>query len=111
MGYPMTLRRVLDRNGLRDGDYGQTPQNLKHGAPTTVRSVNDEWKITRYFENERLWHEDAERWNGRMANLAGDLRRLEHDTLDENAICKHIAGRTGVDADSVAAVLKAYLEF
>lgn len=107
----MTLRRVLDRNGLRDGDYGKTPQALLHSAPTTVPSVSDEWKAAQYFDTERRWHEQAEQWNDRLALLAGDLRRLERDTLDEDAICKHIAARTGVDADSVAAVLKAYLEF
>lgn len=111
MGYPMTLRRVLDRNGLRDGDYGQVPQALRHTAPVTVASASDEFKLANYFGNERLAKESADTWNGRLALLAGDLRRLERDTLDEGAICKRISERTGVDADSVAAVLKAYLEF
>ena len=110
MGYPMTFARVLARSGLKDGDYGQVPQALFHQAPVTVPSVSDEWKIARYFEREREMQEAAKAWNDKFAFLAGDLRRLERDTLDEDAICKHIAERTHVAPDDVAAVLKAYLE-
>lgn len=41
--------------------------------------------------------------------LAGDLRRLEQDIVDEGAICRDIACRSGLDEEIVAAVLKEFV--
>lgn len=104
----MTIKRLIARNGLGDGDYGTVPQALFHQSPVTVRSVSDEWIRAQYFESEHQAQETAKAWNSRLAMLAGDLRRLERDTLDENAIAKAISLRTGIDPDDVAAVLQAW---
>lgn len=84
MGYPMTFQRVVNRNGLKDGSYEYPPS---------------------------MWFGDAEGLRKRAMLLAGDLRRLENDALDEQAICGHIADRTGIDRDTVAAVLKEFISW
>jgi hypothetical protein len=77
----MTFQRVLNRNRLQDGDYLSPPSQW---------SGNEEDRI-------RL--------------LAGDLRRLEKDVVDENGICKYIAGRISIPEETVAAVLKEFVAF
>ena len=112
----MTLRRVLDRNGLRDGDYGTPPSGWQTAGPVTIADhgffgSSGQDPVDWYQKAIADWRGEREGLGSRLCMLAGDLRRLERDTVDEAAICRHITARTGVDADSVAAVLKAYLEF
>jgi hypothetical protein len=85
MGYPMTFRRVVNRNGLNDGDYGKPPQTWSAYGGSDLSQ--------------------------KATLLAGDLRRLERDAVDENAICAHIAGKTGIDREIVAAVLKEFISW
>jgi hypothetical protein len=83
MAYPMTYRRVLDRNHLQDGDYGQPPAGWRH--------------LTAEL-------------NQGFAMLAGDLRRLEHDAVDGQALCHEIAERSGQTPEVVASVLREFFD-
>lgn len=124
MGYPMTWKRLINRNGLGDGTYSVTPTawvpqaNTETREPippeqftgvppeareaTTLRSTQD---LSNFRADALLLLERKAR------NLAGDLRRLEHDTVDEGAICEYVATRTGIDVDKVAAVLKEFMDW
>lgn len=109
MGYPMTFRRVLNRNRINTGDYqGELP------SP---------WGINLNLDNEMLAPRDVfvqtihphlvERiklYETNVRSLLGDLRRLEQDAIDENCLCKEISRQTGLNVDDVAAVLKAFIE-
>jgi len=105
MGYPMTFQRIISRNGLADGDYEHPPSRWLLASPTTIETDS---KYTRIIE---LWGEQNRSLNGRLQFFAGDLRRLEHDALDERAINAYIVSKTGVDADTVALVLRAFMEW
>jgi len=106
MGYPMTYQRVLRRNRLDCGDYGDLGKcysSLKmpkpfSGNPEASLPVSDirEWAAVNHQA---------------LSMLLGDLRRLEGDAVDEAATCLHIAARTGVDKEVVAAVLKEFLSW
>src|SRR3954467_13798118 len=110
MGYPMTWRRVVSRNGLADGDYGQTPSAYAYGDV-----LLDGVMGTMMTERETIlarapgWAEQIKKTNGRLACLAGDLRRMERDVTDEQYVCKEIARRTGIDPDIVAAVIQEFM--
>jgi hypothetical protein len=107
MGYPMTYDRVLRRNGLASGDYG-SPDEARPFPPESKFPSHEAYM--RALENEiRMLRQDLARRNNKMRMLKGDLRRLETDARDESAICRHIVERTGADADTVAAVLKAFI--
>lgn len=109
MGYPMTYQRVVSRNQLADGSYEGPPRWWDMTAPNTVLIESDEDKA-KFFDGIVLrWREQAKQANNRARMLAGDLRRLEVDTADEGATCQHIATRTGVDPEVVAAVLKEFI--
>lgn len=101
MGYPMTFKRVINRNQVSEGGYGDWPKTWP--APNLDKlavATNPDWYI------------DA--FNGvkqRVGALLGDLRRLETDAVDENATCKAIALRTGIDEEIVAAVLKEFMQW
>lgn len=111
MGYPMTWKRLINRNSLADGDYTTPP--LRHSArvPTSASkgSLMDEreTKIARHDELARRVNE----YEVAFCMIAGDLRRLEHDAIDEDGICGYIAARTLVDKDVVAAVLKEFINW
>ena len=109
MGYPMTFRRVLNRNGLTEGGYSVTP-TPRVSIPTPVRPWEEMDASTVAMAFGHLLTE-AERANSWDRMLRGDLRRLEFDAVDENAICKHIAERTGIDTETVAAVLKEFISW
>lgn len=109
MGYPMTFQRVLNRNGLADGDYVNSPQrhakNVNTDA-TTGTAGEDSFKIA-------IFPHLAQRVDGyeqAFKMLAGDLRRLEQDAVDENpnGVCGHIARQTGLEMEVVAMVLKEF---
>lgn len=97
----MTLRRVLARNGLADGGYGDAPYGWRAGV--NVSSASDDHR-----EIARLRRERLEAFEQKAELLAGDLRRLEADARDEGAICGLIGKQTGVPVDDVAAVLSAF---
>lgn len=114
----MTFQRVLARNGLRDGDYTRLPESWPaHGsgahanldaplcgypsAETLAAAYRSLWR-DRIGEGARLEH--------RARQLAGDLRRLERDVVDEGSICSHIVRRTGLAPDVVAGVLREFAE-
>jgi hypothetical protein len=114
MGYPMSFRRFVNRSGLAEGGYMDTPHprvNLAAhmASPEAFNAGVDFTEVMRSTaanyaqEIERLY-----RWQG---ILLGDLRRLEHDAMDEQAICVQIAARTGVDREVVAAVLKEFISW
>lgn len=103
MGYPMTYQRLLHRNGLAEGDALHVPvaahpmagwnlDAVEHLAPSVVRTA-------------------VVAANTKTAVLLDDLRRLERDATDEAAIAQHIAARTGVDVETVAAVLKEFISW
>jgi hypothetical protein len=79
MGYPMTWKRFVNRNGLEDGDYENLPAR---------------------------WRSSINAQGARM--IVGDLRRLERDAQDECGLAMQIARRTAIDLDLVAAVLKEF---
>lgn len=98
----MTFQRVLSRNGLSEGGYGDAPRYWQPGVNTEPES-DGILEVSAYRGAElRMKAEKA-------AMLAGDLRRLESDTVDEGTICKVIAANTGLDAGVVAAVLKEWI--
>jgi hypothetical protein len=120
MGYPMTLKRVVNRNGLADGDYDQDPTRSTWGRMNTrlavdaeemdrLRGVIPDWEP--FLEKLiREWGKELNTQYGKWRSLAGDLRRLESDTVDEKSICELVAFRTHVGVDDVAAVLRAFME-
>lgn len=80
MGYPMTYRRVVNRNDLR-GDYGSKLTGVAFDAV-----IQNKWSL-----------------------LQGDLRRLEKDAVDERAICEAIALKLMLDKELVAAVIREFM--
>lgn len=108
MSYPMTWKRVLNRNHLEAGDYNDVPA---HWALRV--NVRDPGLGTLEQLREGVWphlvkrSEDYER---QAALLLGDLRRLERDVRDESEVCRVIADRTGIDRDVVAGVLKEFFD-
>ncbi len=113
----MTFQRLLNRNGLQEGDYTSGLRELAAASePTHVdldaercgfvdvealerayRGLWDSYRVRHVYVSERL----------RL--LVGDLRRLERDAVDERGICTHIVQRTGLAPDVVAAVLKEFV--
>jgi hypothetical protein len=116
MGYPMTWQRFVNRNGLVDGDYQKPPKSWPQPRGATHIGLDEEFcgfqdaeALARAYRNSRQRElDDHTGLVHRFGGLAGDLRRLETDALDERAICGLIAEKTGLDADSVAAVLKEF---
>jgi hypothetical protein len=113
MGYPMTWRRLINRNGLADGDYEAPPRywmacgGAMNWAAIEQESAEKLLALMRTIQEHR--ERDANAANNRLKLFVGDLRRLERDTLDEGFICQEIARRTGFDAEMVAAVLREWL--
>lgn len=97
MGYPMTYRRVVNRNYLGEGDY-TTP------SPRPLLNVNPD-ALPEWAQS------DVKNARSRWSMLLGDLRRLERDATDEQATCKHIARLTGIDPETVAIVLKEFFQW
>ena len=100
MGYPMTFRRFVCRNGLEDGDYGEPPGF----AP--VEPHPDAARVLSREELAEMLRTTTEDYRRRAMSMAGDLRRLERDLVDERALCREITRRTGLSGDDVAAVLR-----
>ncbi|MHB2015363.1 MAG: hypothetical protein ACYCW6_00285 [Candidatus Xenobia bacterium] len=97
----MTYRRVMSRNHFAAGDYGDPPRFWQ-----PLANILESGDV--YPDVAAARRTELESKAGMAALLAGDLRRLEHDAVDEQAICQEIVRRTGIDADSVAAVLKEF---
>jgi hypothetical protein len=105
LGYPMTFGRFINRNGLRgDGRY-LSHVNLEVTSGTTLSPGEATAALAPHWRAALI---NANAWYGRMVD---DLRRLERDGQDEDAVCRGIAARTGVDADVVAIVLKEFLSW
>jgi hypothetical protein len=83
MGYPMTWGRLLSRNALL-GNYTRI-RGYGYVLPTTEQTA-------------------------RLLTLAGDLRRLEQDSVDGKYATESIAHRAGVDVETVVRVLKAFFD-
>lgn len=98
----MSYRRVIARNGLADGSYTVTPE-------LWLANVNTFPHNDGHLEVSKARRERLGGLEHRATMLAGDLRRLESDAVDEKAICNLISGQTGVNADDVAAVLAAFM--
>lgn len=103
MGYPLTWQRLVRRNKLTDGDYATTPSGW---APdVNVNSTVDPAAALSILQAQRL---RLLRYEKQATLLAGDVRRLEADARDEQAICEHLSQRTRLPAADVAAVLKEF---
>jgi uncharacterized protein YydD (DUF2326 family) len=112
LGYPMTYKRVIGRNRLLDGDYQKTPVdwfNSQAGAVVAGLTTDQLEHVVGFWK--RHTKEQAETFDRRIQLLAGDLRRLEKDAVDEAATAKAIATRTGVAEDAVALVLKEFMNW
>jgi hypothetical protein len=109
MGYPMTFRRFVNRNGLADGDYGAAPQRHEKRVITNVTEGTLMTDQETLLARGPSWARRVDEYEAAARMLAGDLRRLELDAVDEGAICKLIAHRTGIDTNVVAAVLKEFV--
>lgn len=117
MGYPMTYQRVIRRNHVAEGGYGDKRAGLGWlntepytGTAADFTQAPDDFDFTEHLRkhlNDTLGalRIEYDRW----AMLMGDLRRLERDSQDEEAVCSRIARQTGVDPEVVAAVLQAWI--
>lgn len=87
MGYPMTFRRFVDRNRLLASGGHKAPG---YSVPSAAAGpmTTEEGQL--------------------RAAIAGDLIRLIEDSLDEQAICRYIASRTGIEQETVAVVLQEF---
>jgi hypothetical protein len=107
----MTWKRVVNRNGLSDGDYSAPPQRHSKRVLTDATEASlaseRETKLLRYDHLAKR----VEEYEKAFCMLAGDIRRLEQDAVDESGICLSISNRVGVDADVVAIVLKEFMEW
>ena len=104
MGYPMTYDRVIRRNGLDQGDYldsGKVPWPAIRFNPTEQAVIAAPGLAAAALSNVR----------SSVANLLGDLRRFERDSLDENplGVIARISKRTGVSFDDTAAVIREFM--
>lgn len=117
MGYPMTFRRFLHRNGLDRGDYtdGGDYRNLLRPTlqpfPAKERFLGctDERYVEMLHEHIDLLGKAIKGWDQWRQQILGDLRRLEADSRDERALCQEVARSVGVDVEIVAAVLQAFI--
>lgn len=112
-GYPMTLKRVINRNQLQDGDYQTLPKQwwflLQKPGPVDHLSAAQQIQTLASFYDHFI--NQLNNLEGKIKLLAGDLRRLERDAVDEDGICKYIAQKTQIDENTVAAVLKEFMDF
>lgn len=118
MGYPMTYQRVIRRNRIEDGDYGKPPTgriavvekpvHLRIDEPL-CGFVSQEALETAYRNQFKMLWDQRNEWERGLEFLCGDLRRLERDSQDEGSTAKFISHQTGVDAEAVAAVLRAFI--
>jgi hypothetical protein len=115
MGYPMTYKRVLSRNGLSDGDYSTAPQSWFAPGPITIADhaffeSSGQDPVAWYSKAIDDWRTDRTGILSRLRRLAGDLRRLEADSVDEQWQVERIHRLTGVAQDDIAAVLRAFMD-
>lgn len=113
----MTFRRVINRNGLTGKPteiYGETGYSAKISLWDTdsIRKVygypnNDGSNIVGFTMKQLC--DEIDKINQKWGLLMGDLRRLEMDAVDESAISKQIATRTGLDPEVIAIVLKEFM--
>ena len=112
MGYPMSYRRFINRNRLAEGDYANLPfspyPHVKIDEPLCgFESVE---ALERAYRSQfNHWNDDRAAQHSRESCLRGDLRRLERDTIDEDAICRVVADKAGADPEIAAAVLKEWI--
>jgi hypothetical protein len=107
LGYPMTWQRVVNRNRLAVGDYDNAGD---HAARVNLHNKGGLYDDdTFYSQVGPFYVERIKGYESQMKSILGDLRRLEKDTVDEGEIAKHIASRTDIDVDTVAAVLKEFI--
>jgi hypothetical protein len=122
MGYPMTFRRLVARNGLQDGGYGKPPGDWSNFTTELVSASFDKplcgMKDTEALEEayRSLWkfkNEERKQLHSKISALAGDLRRLERDSIDEQAIVDYIIHRLGyeINRDDIAAIIRFFFEF
>jgi hypothetical protein len=109
MGYPMTWQRFIKRNQLGPerggGDYSDA------GAHKLLLNLDRPGLGTlEELQMRQVPHmiEYVKQLESRYRTMLGDLRRLEMDSTDENAVCNHIVAATGIEPDSVATVLKEF---
>jgi hypothetical protein len=105
----MTYQRVLSRNRLGSGGYDEAPPEWQIRVPLEGGHVPEISEDEAFLLRREVIAERLRSYEGAARMLLGDLRRLEQDTLDEGTTCRVIAGRTGLDPDTVAAVLKEFL--
>jgi hypothetical protein len=106
MGYPMTWKRLISRNRLSAGDYSNPGE---HKANVNL-IFNDKLITEKTFYEELgpYYVLQIQQYEREFSSLLGDLRRLEHDMLDEKELCRRISEMTGADMDTVATILQAF---
>jgi len=112
MSYPMTWQRVVNRNRLQDGDYGSKMSGLNTkpwDREVLARFNDDADRVDLLLGQRETVCREIDTLNNRWGALLGDIRRLEQDVVDEQAIAKQIAHRLGIADDFVAAVLKEFM--
>lgn len=90
MGYPMSWGRLISRNNLM-GNYSRP-------RPTTFHGLKGEGGPVGLAIDQHL------------KSIAGDMRRLEIDSMDGLYATREIAVRAGVAPELVLIVLKAFFE-
>ncbi len=122
MGYPMTYNRFIRRNKLDKGGYDAKsyeslellqvygPRDFPEYSAFDEESVSPEHYIALLREAITVKHDYCESNHvGKIKMMLGDLRRLERDSVDENMVCQYISSKIGVDKETVAAVIAAWM--
>ena len=104
----MTWRRVIHRNALSDGDYLKAPLGWSLQVNVTDPGLGSMEELRGHVWPYLVIR--AEGYERQAKNLAGDLRRLELDALDEGEICLAIERTTMVPSEVVAVVLQEFLK-
>lgn len=99
MGYPMSWRRLVLRNGFTGGYDGEGENGDDVGAPQWMSMDLD-----RFRSSPRDPHRSAYK---NMA--AGDMRRLESDSRDERHLAR-FARAAGITPEQAEAVLDLFFE-
>lgn len=111
MGYPMTYNRVLCRNSL-GGNYTKVRQYIQpDGTWINTEKNADGSHVVHYANTEMMpgYTEATLNYDPRLM-IAGDLRRLEKDSVEPGYRRTQIAKDAGVDEETVVKVLKAFFE-
>ena len=105
----MTFQRFIKRNGLHNGDYNIAPEKHRIRVNLDSPGLMPEEDFIRHIHPYHVTQ--IKEYEAAFKMMAGDLRRLEIDTVDESAICNIISDRIKIPKDIVAAVLKEFMAY